>query len=872
MDWFSKVQTESFEGAPVSEFWEKVSNIIDPYNPTVHYGLINEHLESNTYLQGNTISINDVYLASKLMKCKSWSKMLTSKTRPFHICRWFMHIFSLFPDNTFEFYQRRIERIDGRLIKALEDGNLTLFDILLELVDVNARSPNPNEDGACPIHIAALKANKVALEKLLKKGASIETTDKEGLTPIFYAVQSKSMEIFEFLIEKGANMFHVEKQGRTLFYWAASLGRIEMLDILINAGLDPNATTKLGRTALSKSAWNGNTKVIKYLLSIPTIDIELKDTRGRTPLHNAVWGSSGGREGRKMGQNNKDSPECAKLLINRGCNLESQDNGGNTPLCIACSTYSPESLKLLIDKGANMYHLNFKGQNPYHQALGRGNVELAQYLVEHGMPINIKSERFTCIQICLKYNEINSLIWLLKNNVQVTNEDFVFGLGSLKKEMLLALLEYFNPPDNFFQLAMEHGNNEIKLFAANYVNLTLKDVEVGLKQDKAVAELVLQKWNGPITTVMLERMVDLKINSSPYLSRAEPTGNILRLAIKQKNLEFACKLLEDYPDLAFEADGYSGNTALHIACISEMNEIIPKLVGLAKDPVEYILKKNNKEMTAITLSQLHETRLSIAELLKEMVKQSKGNLEFSQIKGLEYTLNPVPVTPHPYKDNMPLGYWPCAVEIHTEKENPYTWIDTKEALDLMLEKLKDFNVIGVDLEYHLYKTKIGCLCLVQISNGLEEFIIDALVNREYLAQVLTKIIDNPDVVKIFHGADSDLLWLQNDFDLHPVRIFDTGRAYRILKDQQQLPSLVFLLQTYFGITIDKTFKISEWRIRPLPGAMMDYARDDTRYLIGLYKRFLEEMTAEQINELNVSCNALCLKSPDKKFIRIIVNE
>ena len=872
MDWFSKVQTESFTNHSVSEFWAKVSDIIDPFNPSIHYGLINEHLELNTYLNGHSITLDDIYLVSKLMKCKSWSKMLTSKTRPFHICRWFMQVFSLFPDSSFEFYQNRIERIDGRLIKAIEEGNLALFDVLLELVDVNARSPNPEEAGACPIHIAALKANKQALEKLLDKGASIETTDKEGLTPIFYAVQSKEMEVFRYLIGKGANLFHVEKQGRTLFYWAASLGRIEMLEILIEAGLDPNAATKLGRTALSKSAWNGSIEVIKFLLSIPTIDVDIKDTRGRTALHNAVWGSAGGREGRKMGLNAKDSPECAKLLLAKGCDIEAQDNGGNTPLCIACSTYSPESLKLLLDCGANMFYTNYKGQNPYHQSLGRGNIDISQYLVERGMPINIPSERYTCIQICIRFLELNSLKWLLENKVPILEADFTFALERSDRKVFEVILQHYSPSQDFFQLAMKYGNQEIKIFAAENAEITEEGVEEGLKHDRLVAELVLKKWKGKISHFMLEKMIDLKIDSSPFLCRAEPTGNILRMAIKLKNMELACKLIDDYPELVFDADSYSGNTALHIACISEMNEIIPKLVGIAKDPAEYILRKNVKEMTAITLSQIHDHRLSIAELLKELVRQSRGNMVFSQIKGLEYTLNPVGLTPHPYKDNMPVGFWPNPIQLNLKEETPYTWIDTTEGLDVMLLKLKGFSIIGVDLEYHLYKAKIGCLCLVQISNGLEDFIIDALVNRTYLASVLSQLIDNPDIVKIFHGSDSDLLWLQNDFDLHPVRIFDTGRAYRILKGVNMLPSLVSLLLMYFGIEIDKTFKISEWRIRPLPGPMMEYARNDARYLIELYKRLMDEMSEEHIAQLIASCNSLCLKSPDKKFIRITVLE
>lgn len=197
-----------------------------------------------------------------------------------------MHVFSLWPHTTFQFYKKNLDVIDGRLVSALEQNNMSLFEILLDLVDINARSPE--DRGLRPIHAAALMGNIKALIKILSLGVNIETEDSEGLSPLFYAVQSKSVETLNFLREKGANVFHKEKQGRSLFYWAASLGNVEMLNILLADGLDPNESTILGRTSLSKSAWNGNLKVLKFLLSVPEIQIDMPDKRGRTPLHNAV--------------------------------------------------------------------------------------------------------------------------------------------------------------------------------------------------------------------------------------------------------------------------------------------------------------------------------------------------------------------------------------------------------------------------------------------------------------------------------------------------------------------------------------------------------------------------------------------------------
>ena len=53
---------------------------------------------------------------------------------------------------------------------------------------------------------------------------------------------------------------------------------------------------------------------------------------------------------------------------------------------------------------------------------------------------------------------------------------------------------------------------------------------------------------------------------------------------------------------------------------------------------------------------------------------------------------------------------------------------------------------------------------------------------------------DPDTIKVMHGADSDILWLQRDFGLFTVGLFDTGQAARVL----ELPGfgLAHLLQQY----------------------------------------------------------------------------
>lgn len=71
------------------------------------------------------------------------------------------------------------------------------------------------------------------------------------------------------------------------------------------------------------------------------------------------------------------------------------------------------------------------------------------------------------------------------------------------------------------------------------------------------------------------------------------------------------------------------------------------------------------------------------------------------------------------------------------------------------------------------------MCLIQISSRTRDFVVDALVLREHIHE-LNHVFTNPDIVKVFHGADSDVCWLQRDFGVYIVNMFDTYQASHAL--------------------------------------------------------------------------------------------
>ena len=138
---------------------------------------------------------------------------------------------------------------------------------------------------------------------------------------------------------------------------------------------------------------------------------------------------------------------------------------------------------------------------------------------------------------------------------------------------------------------------------------------------------------------------------------------------------------------------------------------------------------------------------------------------------------------------------------------------------------------------------------MQISTRTEDFIVDTLALQKKLGNSLRGVFDDPRIVKVLHGADRDIEWLQRDFGLYIVNMFDTGQASRTVGMKQF--GLAYLLQTYCSVLADKKYQLADWRVRPLPEEMQKYAREDTHYLLYIYDRIRIDLL-----ESGVARNAL----------------
>jgi len=117
-----------------------------------------------------------------------------------------------------------------------------------------------------------------------------------------------------------------------------------------------------------------------------------------------------------------------------------------------------------------------------------------------------------------------------------------------------------------------------------------------------------------------------------------------------------------------------------------------------------------------------------------------------------------PLLPHPYRYDIATLQYPDSLSTSrvpippkSFEDTPFTYVDTKDGLFSLLDKLRQSEEIAIDLEYHSYRSYYGFVCLMQISTRHEDFVVDCLVPdiRENLEE-LNEVFTDPTKIKASH--------------------------------------------------------------------------------------------------------------------------
>ncbi|MHB8932069.1 MAG: ribonuclease D [Bellilinea sp.] len=171
---------------------------------------------------------------------------------------------------------------------------------------------------------------------------------------------------------------------------------------------------------------------------------------------------------------------------------------------------------------------------------------------------------------------------------------------------------------------------------------------------------------------------------------------------------------------------------------------------------------------------------------------------------------------------------------------PPIWIDKPNHLFHLVNILNRQPQVAIDTESNSLFAYQEQVCLIQFSIPEQDYLVDPIALPDLSS--LAGFFATPKIEKVFHAAEYDLICLKRDFEFEFNNIFDTMQAARILGRQNV--GLASMLESELGFIIEKKYQRANWGERPLPAAMLSYARVDSHYLISLrnilYKELLEE--------------------------------
>ncbi|MEA3063566.1 MAG: ribonuclease [Sphingomonadales bacterium] len=167
-------------------------------------------------------------------------------------------------------------------------------------------------------------------------------------------------------------------------------------------------------------------------------------------------------------------------------------------------------------------------------------------------------------------------------------------------------------------------------------------------------------------------------------------------------------------------------------------------------------------------------------------------------------------------------------------------ISDSESLKSLCERLSRSDFVAVDTEFMRESTYWPELCLIQIGNEEEAAAIDPKAEELDMAPLLDLLVDNEEVLKVFHAGGQDVEIIYNLTGRTPHPIFDTQIAAMALGLGEQV-GYSNLVESLIGTSLDKGARFTDWARRPLDKRQIDYAIGDVTHLATLFPKMLQRL-------------------------------
>jgi ankyrin repeat protein len=243
---------------------------------------------------------------------------------------------------------------------------------ILQLLVNSGANPNRADlrDSSYPIGLAAAAGSIPKVEFLLDADANVRYESKGKYTIMVHCIyglydSDKLLPMIQFLHEKGASLGTESEYGESPLSVASGFARFDAVKCLLERGADETA---LGWNDLMKALIFGGNEQFQLELD-RTRQIHHRDRWGRSAWHLAAFGPY---------------LEKAKMLHERGIDVETTARGGSTALMLCAVRGNIDMLRWLISIGANIEAEDESGATALRAAVRSSQVECLAILLEAG--------------------------------------------------------------------------------------------------------------------------------------------------------------------------------------------------------------------------------------------------------------------------------------------------------------------------------------------------------------------------------------------------------------------------------------------------------------------------------------------------------
>jgi ribonuclease D len=165
------------------------------------------------------------------------------------------------------------------------------------------------------------------------------------------------------------------------------------------------------------------------------------------------------------------------------------------------------------------------------------------------------------------------------------------------------------------------------------------------------------------------------------------------------------------------------------------------------------------------------------------------------------------------------------------------------------------SIVAVDTETMGLNPRRDRLCLVQLSGGDGNCELVQIAQGQRQAPNLTRLMEDPAVLKIFHFARFDVTALKQGLGINCRPVYCTKIASRLVRTFTDRHGLKDLCKDLLGIELSKQQQSSDWGAPELTPEQLRYAASDVLHLHALRLKLETMLEREGRSHLAQSCFA-----------------